>query len=114
MSKKLEVPAEVHSDDRVCECPFDAAVWLKKASYKDIKALHDCDWGGDYPADQVAIDMAGKDDDIAFMFKYIEKKNKGVKEHIGFECHVQKPEALKWLDKNRNQIYTRLINEEEV
>lgn len=116
MAKKFAtVPAECHSDDRVIECIFDAVVWLKKATYKDIKALHDCGWAGDYPADQVAIDMAGKDDDIAFMFKYIEKKNQGGKrDHIGFECHVQKTEALQWLDKNRNRIYTRLINEEEV
>ena len=44
------------------------------------------------------------------MFKYIEKKNKAG-EDIGFECHVDKDEALAWLNKSRNKLYTRLINE---
>lgn len=108
MSKKYVVPAECHSDDHVCECPFDAAPWLKKASTEDIVALAGCGWSGDYPADQVAIDMAGKDDEISFMFKYIEHKNKSVKEHIGFECHVQETEARAWLKKNRPLVYKKL------
>ena len=111
MAKRImAVKAECHSDDRICECPFNAIPWLKKATYKEIKALHLCGWGGDYPADEVAIYMAGKNEDVAFMFKYIEKKNKAG-EDIGFECHVDKDEALAWLNKSRNKLYTRLINE---
>lgn len=112
MAKKLLVPAEVHSDDRAVECPFDAAPWLKKAPYKKIKALHECLWGGDYPADEVAIWQAGKDKEIKFMFDYIEHC-KRVGKNVGFECRVQDVPTLKWLEKNRNRIYTKLINEME-
>jgi len=108
MAKKFAVPAECHSDDYVCECPFDASPWLKKAAAKDIIALADCGWGGDYAADEVAMDMAGKDPEISFMFKYIEHKNKSVREHIGFECHVQEAEARAWLKRNRPRIYKKL------
>jgi hypothetical protein len=111
MAKKLVVHAECHSDDRAAEVPFDAAPWLKKASTKEIKALAECGWGGDYPADQVAIDMAGKVPAIADMFKYIEIRNKVSKEKVGFDCHVQADEALTWLQKNRPRVYTKLHKE---
>jgi hypothetical protein len=107
-AKKFVVPAECHSDDHVCECPFDAVSWLKKATTKKIVALSDCGWGGDYAADDVAMYMAGKNDNISFMFKYLEHKNKGKKEHIGFECHVQETEARAWLQKNRPLIFKKL------
>ena len=56
MTKRtMAVKAECHSDDRICECPFNAIPWLKKATYEEIEALHLCGWGGDYPADEVAI-----------------------------------------------------------
>ena len=108
MSKKFKVPAECHSDDYLFECPFDATPWLAKASAEDIIALADCGWGGDYPADEVAITMAGKNKEIALMFKYIERYNKKSKEHIGFECHVQEKEAIAWLEKNRPITYKKV------
>jgi acylphosphatase len=113
MAKKFKVPAECHSDDKAIECPFDAAAWLKKATLKEIKALHVCGYMGNYPADEVAIWMAGKDEEIAFMFQYIEHKKRAGAD-IGFECSVDRDAALKWLDKNRNRMYTRLINAMEV
>jgi hypothetical protein len=109
MNKPFEVPAKCYSDDHVVECEFDAAKWLKKASLTYIIDLAKCRWGGDYPADRVAIDMAGKDKEIAFMFKYIEHKNRGGKrDHIGFECHVDEVQARSWLCHNRPKVYAQL------
>jgi hypothetical protein len=110
MSKKLTVPAECHSDDRAVEVKFDAAPWLKKASTKMLISLKDCNFGGDYGADQVAIDMAGKNAEIAFMFKYIEARKRAGGD-IGFEVHVQDNEAFEWLKANRPRVYKRLTTE---
>jgi len=108
---KIAVSAECHSDDRAVEVSFDAAPWLKKAITKEIVELAECGWGGDYPADQVALDMAGKNKDIASMFTYIEARHKV--EHIGFECHVQEDEALAWLNKNRPRVFAKLPKVED-
>lgn len=108
MAKKFKVPAECHSDDHVVECPFDAARWLAKAITQKIIDLAQCGWGGDYPADNVAIYMGDKDKEIEFMFKYIEHYNKAHKEHIGFECHVQEAEAMAWLKKNRPSVFHKV------
>jgi len=105
------VPAECHSDDHACDVTFDAAPWLKKAITKDIINLAKCGWGGDYAADQVALDMAGKVEAIADMFKYIEARNRVNKEHIGFECRVEEEEARAWLKVNRPRVYTKLPKE---
>ena len=108
-----KVTAECHSDDRVFECNFDAIPWLKKATAKDIIALAQCGWGGDYPADEVAMYMAGIESDIAFMFKYIEKKNNGCnRDHIGFECYVDSAPAFTWLKKNRPNIFRKIPKED--
>jgi hypothetical protein len=107
MAKKFAVPAECHSDDHAAEVKFDAAPWLKRASTKEILKLADCGWGGDYGADQVAMDMANKDADIAFMFKYVEARKRSGQD-IGFECHVQEDEALAWLNDNRPRVFAKL------
>ena len=107
-AKKFAVPAECHSDDHACEVAFDAAPWLKRATTKQIVNLAECGWGGDYPADQVAIDMAGKVEAIQDMFKYMEARNKVNKEHMGFECNVQEDEAIAWLHANRPRVFAKL------
>ena len=107
MTTKFAVPAKCYSDDQLVEVKFDAAPWLKKATTKEILKLADCGWGGDLEADQVALDMAGKDNDIAFMFKYIEVRKRSGQD-IGFECHVQEDEALAWLNKNRPRVFAKL------
>lgn len=106
MEKKLTVPAECYSDDHACEVTFDAAPWLKKATVKEIVDLAECGWGGDYPADQVAIDMAGKVKAIKDMFKYMEVRS-NVKT-VGFECNVREDEALAWLNVNRPRVFSKL------
>ena len=111
MAKKFAVPAECHSDDRACEVAFDAAPWLKRAFIKEIVALAECGWGGDYPADQVALDMAGKVEAIKGMFKYMEVRSNV--ETVGFECHVREDEARAWLKVNRPRVFAKLPKEED-
>lgn len=100
----MVVKAECHSDDRVYEVDFNAVPWLRAAKSKDIVALARCGWGGDYPADEVTMYMAGKNSSVKDMFKYIELKKKGGAD-IGFECHALKSAAMGWLMVNRPSVY---------
>lgn len=108
--KTVKVSAECHSDDRACEVIFDATPFFKRAKGKDLQALARCGYGGDYPADIVAIAAARWDESVADMFKYIETRNKvsRSKDHIGFECHVNEFQARVWLQINRPRIYARM------
>jgi hypothetical protein len=108
-NKKLTIKAECHSDDHAVEVTFDAVPFFKKATYKEILALAKCGWGGDYPADEVAIYMAGKNKEVKDMFTYVEARRKQA--DVGFECHVDKVEAINWLLKNRPKIHAKLMDE---
>lgn len=105
------IKAKCHSDDHAVECTFNAVPFFKKAKGKDIIALAKCGWGGDYPADAVAEYMAGRNKEIADMFRYIEIR-KGIAD-IGFECHVDETEAMAWLKKNKPIIHARILKEKE-
>jgi hypothetical protein len=94
------IRAECHSDDFCVEVDFDATQWFEQASDDEIKALRDCDWGGDYPADEVAMFMAEHSQEVEDMFKYITLRHK--LEHIGFECHVNPEDAERWLNDRSN------------
>jgi hypothetical protein len=106
---KLKVGAECHSDDHAVEVSFDAIPFLKQAKSKNIIALAKCGWSGDYPADEVAIYMAGQNKDIADMFKYIEIRNRI--SDIGFECTMNEEDAMAWLKKNKPVIHSKILKE---
>ena len=91
------ISAEAHSDDRACEVFFDATVYFVQASDEDLAKLAACGWGGDYPADEVAQFMAGRNKQLAELFKYVEIAHRVKK--IGFECHVNAEEAMVWLEE---------------
>lgn len=94
------IPAYCHTDDRRIEVKFDAAPWFKQASNDEITDLAACGFGGDYPADEVAIWTADHNDEVALMFKYIEAVT--TPRHAeGFECHVDEKSATTWVTKNR-------------
>ena len=108
--------AECHSDDRNVEVQFDAAPWFEQASKDDVMELASCGWGGDYPADDVAVHMADSVTRIADMFQYLEiiAHDRSKKDCCGFECHVERDDALIWLKKNRRDWYEELANDEEL
>jgi len=68
----MPIPAECYSDDHILEATFDAEPWFAHASRPQILALATCGWGGDYPADEVAIYMADYDQGVGKVFSYLE------------------------------------------
>ena len=108
----MNIPAECHDDNRIAQCPFDALLWAEHASDSEMMDLASCGYRNDYPADEVAIFMADFNDEIAFMFKYIEKHNDEVGDNIGFECSVEREPFLEWVKINRPDVFTTiLVNE---
>ena len=104
------IRAEVHSDDYRYTAKFDATPWFKRASEEEIIALHECDWGGDWAADYVALffnDKAGCED-VSVLFAYVRKVD-----GIGFECTVHDSDALNWLYRHRPVIFHRILEGDE-
>jgi hypothetical protein len=99
------ISAEAHTDDRAVEVKFDATPWFKQADPEEIISLANAEWGGDYPADEVAIWMSDSNGELADLFKYIEIVNRR-KQHetVGFECHVDEAPARQWLAANRPDV----------
>lgn len=93
------VRASVHTDDFACECDFDATPWLEQAKDSEIIALARIDFGGDYPADVVAMFFDGYDRDsnvaVGLLFRYVETSGQG------FECYVNGGDTIRWLRDNR-------------
>jgi hypothetical protein len=106
------IGAEAHSDDRAIEIDFDAVDWFKQASVEEIVALAACEWGGDYPADAVADLFAAVD--TAPLFAYLNARNKGGGETVGFECHVDGNEAMAWLRIYRPDVVTAIEYDAEL
>jgi hypothetical protein len=106
---KFEIPAECHSDDRKVEVKFNASLWLEQASDDAILDLMGCGCGGDYPADEVAIWMAGHDENVVKMFSYIE-----VNEPMGFECNVEPRPLLKWIKENKPNLFAKVVEDEDI
>lgn len=103
MRVKNLIRAECHSDDHNVEVDFDATEWFRQASEKDVLALAQCGWGGDYAADAVAIHMADSHPKIASMFQYLHiiRDDPTKKDCGGFECHVNGGDALAWVRSHR-------------
>jgi len=108
------IRAEVHSDDHVIGRRFDATRWFEKATDEDITKLAHCGWGGDYPADNVAIFMAEHDEVVADVFKYLEllANDPMKKDCHGFECHIDEEQARSWIAKHRPHLLDKLSLEE--
>ena len=100
--KPYGIKAECYSDNRAFEINFDATKWFEQASDSDIVKLASCEWGGDYPADEVAFFMRQHHVDVNFMFNYLERDS------VGFECNVDESDAMRWLQENRLDLAKRL------
>lgn len=88
------VAAEVHSDDHRLKADFDAAPYLSNATPYDIAKLICCDWGGDYPTDNVAQESDNKD--VIRVLDYAT-----IVPDMGFEVNIDQDQAVMWLWKNR-------------
>lgn len=96
------IQAEVHSDDHVYGVDFNATPWFDQASDEEIESLLNCDFGGDYPADEVARHFDGQNQEITILLDYCRRKD-----GIGFECHVDVDDVGKWLAENRPNLYQK-------
>jgi hypothetical protein len=101
------VPAETHSDDRVFEVAFDAMPWFTQASDEAIVKLANCGFGGDYPADEVSMFMAGINEEIDQMHKYVCRVQETHRD-CGFECHIDRDAAMAWITKHRPALLNKL------
>jgi hypothetical protein len=109
----MTITARTYSDDRIVDIRFDAEWWFGNVGDQEIIDLAECGWGGDYPADAVAISMADHDTAVAEMFAHIERVSSPGKP-VGFECHVDATEALTWLDDNKPELAARLRANENI
>jgi len=104
------IRANCHSDDHNVKVDFDATKWFQQASNEEILALARCKFGGDYPADDVAVWNAERNKKIALMFKYlvIIANDPAKKDCNGFECRINSVDAHKWLKKNRKLLLKKI------
>jgi hypothetical protein len=58
-----------------------------------------CNWGGDYPADTVAGFFEDSNAEICKLFDYCQRTSG--RNSVGFECHVTKNDALRWIESKR-------------
>lgn len=115
--KKAVIRAEAHSDDHHVQVEFDAVHWFEQASDSEIADLARCDWGGDYPADAVAefFDRTGKNS-TSRLFRYLEAiaDDRSKKDVSGFECHVNRADAIQWVKAHRHPaLVAEVANEGE-
>lgn len=109
----LTISAEVHTDCRSAEAKFDATRWFEQASDEEILQLAECGWGGEYPADEVAEFFSDSklDEKVVEVFHvlHILRRSK----EMGFECNVNKEEAMVWLQQNRPYLAAIIQNQDE-
>lgn len=80
------IQAEAHSDDFRVEVRFDAEPHLREHP-ELLAALADCEWGGDYPADDLLRFARDANAEVERLLTYCETGD------VGFECHVLDVEA---------------------
>lgn len=96
------IRAEVHSDDFIYQVKFDATKWFETVTDQEIIDLIECDFGGDYPADYVAQNLAESNSELTDFFAYFDEKPVMLNgDTVGFECHVNGDDAEYWILKNR-------------
>lgn len=104
------VPAHILSDatdahgiqERV---DFNAVGWLLQANIDQIRALAHCGWSRDYPADDVARELAAENQELANFLDTVLG---------GFEVYVDQRAAEAFLKQFRSDVYDQLRAEHEI
>ncbi len=99
--------AEVHSDDQRARTEFDARPILLQMDHGWLLDLARCDWGGEQPADDVALMAEKYDSNVREVFEHVSRSDGG------FECTIDGDRALEWLKDNRPDAWHWLIAELE-
>jgi hypothetical protein len=109
------VPAYIEADrneennpvfhDEDIRVDFNAVGWFLRADIDQIRKLAHCGWCRDYPADDVARDLAGENPDLANFFETVQ---------WGFEVYVDQQAAEAFLKQFRPDVYDQLVSEHEI
>lgn len=102
------IRAECHSDDMIVAVKFDATDWFSQAGKQEILDLVACGYGGDVPADDIAIHMESRHPFVKAVFGYINAAQL-LRRDIGFEVHVHEDDAASWLRANRPDILSDMV-----
>jgi hypothetical protein len=89
------INAALKTDNGVHEVTFDATPWFEQADVEALRDLAKCDFGGDYPADDVAWWVGDHDETVREVLDYCQEEDEG------FEVHIDKEQALAWLKEHR-------------
>lgn len=101
------IRAEVHSDDHRARTEFDARPILLQMDPGWLLDLARCDWGGEQPADDVALMAEKYDSNVREVFEHVSRSDGG------FECTIDGDHALEWLKENRPDAWHWLTAELE-
>ncbi len=111
------IRAEAHSDDYKATAKFDATPWFAQAPEELIVHLAHQSWGGDYAADAVAHHLGEVPgyEQLAAMFSYLDSRPKTARgDSIGFEVHVHRGDAIRWLMENRRDVFAAVAKLERI
>lgn len=103
MANTQTIAATVETDNGKMEVDFDAAPYFVTATLDDLTKLAKCEWGGDYPADEVVAYFRNTNPEIGQLFDYAEKHDEG------FECYIDRDEAISWLQANRPDVVDAVL-----
>lgn len=98
-----KIEAECHSDDYTFEIEFDCLSWFEQASDQEITDLIKCGYGGDNPADEVALFYEEDNEEISALMRVCRRsaRSDDTRNPIGFECHINEGQAKLWIAINR-------------
>ena len=98
-SPQRQIAAEAHTDDGMVRVTFDATSYFEQATDDELRALMECDFGYDYPADAVVYTLEQLSPALEFMVAYIRRLK------AGFECSVNADQANEWIRHNRPYLF---------
>lgn len=105
------IRAECHSDDHAKSAEFDATPYFAVITPDEFQKLIDCDFGGDYPADEVAQFFSDKPGygTVREMFDYLGTGPKMLNgDTVGFECYVNEQDVAAWAETARPELFVML------
>jgi hypothetical protein len=111
VKENFMIKSEAHSDDYAVTVIFDATNWFESAADQDIINLIECDFGGDYAADDVVRFFIEKNTEVTDFFSYFENNPVMLNgDTVGFECHVNVDDAKNWIRSTKPHLISFLSN----
>lgn len=102
-SSLCEIKAEIHSDDRVFEVPFNASAWFEEADAHQIRELAENRWGESEVADCIGRMFEDQNPQVKELFSYLHRVA-GTSKACGFTVTVDQETARAWLMMHRPEL----------